>query len=261
MPTFLIKKIGSLLIQSISSFGRFTIFALDSFKLIFRPGVKRKLLVQQMEFIGVKSIFIIIMAAVMVGAVFGIQFGQIFKLLGAESLIGAAATFSLSKELAPVIGSFLVTGRAGSAITAEIATMKVNEQIDALQVSAVNPAGYLASPRILAAMITMPMLYGIFVIFGTLSAYFIGILIYDIDVGIFLEKIRWISKPSHIFQGIQKSIIFGAMFSAIACYKGFFAEGGAKGVGRSTTEAVVISLVSILISDFFISYIQLSKII
>ena len=141
MPTFLIKKIGSLLIQSISSFGRFAIFALDSFKLIFRPGVKRKLLVQQMEFIGVKSIFIIIMAAVMVGAVFGIQFGQIFKLLGAESLIGAAATFSLSKELAPVIGSFLVTGRAGSAITAEIATMKVNEQIDALQVSAVNPAG------------------------------------------------------------------------------------------------------------------------
>ena len=247
--------------EQIKIFGRFVIFFLQSIYLIFRPGFKLKILIQQIEFVGVKSIFIIVMASIMVGAVFGIQFGHIFKMFGAESLIGAAATFALSKELAPVIGAFLVTGRAGSAITAEIATMKVNEQIDALQVSAVNPIGFLASHRILASMIVMPLLYGLFVIFGTLSAYTIGVIIYDIDVGVFLERIRWISQPVHIFQGIQKSIIFGCMFSSIACYKGFFAQGGAKGVGRSTTEAVVFSLVSILISDFFISYFQMSKVL
>ena len=234
-------------------------FTFDTFKRMFFPFLRTELLFKQMEFVGVKSFTVIVLASFMIGAVFAIQFGSIFKLFGAESMIGAAASFSLSKELAPVIGAFLVTGRAGAAMAAETATMKVNEQIDAMKVMSVNPVGYLASPRVLASMIMMPLLSGFFLIGGICSCFVVGVIFFDIDVGIFLEKIKWISKPKHIFQGLQKAVIFGALFSSIACFKGFYAEGGAKGVGRATTQAVVVSLVIILLVDVFISYLQLEK--
>lgn len=143
-------------------------------------------------------------------------------------------------------------------MAAEIATMKVNEQIDAMRVMAVNPIGYLVSPRILASLLIMPLLSSIFLLVGVLSAFFIGVVIYDVDVGIFFDKIKWISQPNHILQGMLKAVIFGIIFSSIGCFKGFYAGGGAKGVGKATTEAVVLSLVTILISDFFISYMQMN---
>ena len=223
------------------------------------PKVDIKLVLQQMEFVGVQSFWIVNLAAIMVGAVFGIQFGKIFKMFGVESLIGAAASFSLSKELAPVIGAFLVTGRSGSAMAAEIANMRVNDQIDSMRVMAVNPYAYLCAPRILASMMMMPLLAGFFMLTGVLSAYIVGSLLFDIDTGVFIEKIQWISRPAHVFQGLQKAAIFGAVFSTLGCYKGFHASGGAKGVGQATTEAVILSLVTILISDFFISYLQLTS--
>lgn len=246
--------------HSLAHLGAYVMFCATAFKRMFLPLMPPKLLFKQMEFVGVKSFSIIILAAVMIGAVFGIQFGAIFRIFGAESLIGAAASYALSKELAPVIGSFLVAGRAGSAMAAEIASMKVNEQLDAMRVMAVNPIGYLVSPRILASLLMMPLLAGFFVLVGVLSCYVIGVWIFQVDVGIFFEKINWISKPSHLWQGIQKACIFGAMFSSIGCYMGFSARGGAKGVGLATTKAVVISLVSILLVDFLISYLQLEKI-
>ena len=106
-------------------------------------------------------------------------------------------------------------------------------------------------------MLMMPLLSCIFVLCGVLSAYFIGVMLFQVDEGIFLEKIQWISKPAHIYEGVQKAIIFGGIFSSIACFKGFYTTGGAKGVGRATTQAVVYALVTILVSDFFISYLQM----
>lgn len=244
----------------VSAIGQYSIFCFEVFRRALFPPVRARLLLQQMEFVGVKSFWIIVFASIMIGAVFGIQFGKIFRIFGAESMIGAAASFALSKELAPVIGSFLVTGRSGSSMAAEIATMRVNEQIDAMQIMAVNPIAYLATPRVMASMIMMPLLTGFFIMCGILSAFIIGVLLFDVDVGVFLDKIKWISEPAHIWQGMQKAIIFGAIFSTVGCYKGFYAGGGAKGVGKATTEAVVISLVSILISDFFISYLQMESV-
>ncbi len=249
--------IQSTFVDTVSNLGRYLIFSSEAIRLIFRSGVKRKLLLNQMEFIGVRSFWITLLAAIMIGAVFGIQFGTIFRTFGAESMIGAAASFALSKELAPVITSFLVAGRAGSAIAAEIGNMKVNEQLDAMQVMAVNPLHYLAAPRILAGMIMTPLLTGIFMLTGVISAYIIGVLLFDVDRGIFIDKITWITKPNHVMQGLEKAFVFGVLFSTIGCYKGFHTMGGAKGVGKSTTEAVVLALVSILIVDFFISYMQL----
>ena len=195
-----------------------------------------------------------------IGAVFAIQFGKIFRMFGVESLIGASASFALSKELAPVIGCFLVAGRAGSAIAAEIANMRVNEQIDALEISAVDPISYLVAPRVVAAALMSPLLSAFFMIIGIFSAYIVSINLFTIDTGVFIEKIQWITKPEYVFQGLVKAVFFGIILSTLSCYYGFYAFGGAKGVGVATTKAVVTSLVVILISDFVISYLQMGDV-
>lgn len=236
--------------------GSYTIFLGRTILRSFRPPVSFKLFIKQCEFVGNMSIGVIILAGTMIGAVFGLQFGETLKIFGGEALIGASAAFALSKELAPVIGSFLVTARAGSSMAAEIATMRVNEQIDAMRVMAVNPYNYLVAPRIWASVVMMPLLSLVFVLAGVVCSYGIAVAVYDVDQAVFFDKIQWIVKPTHIWEGIQKAMVFGLIFSSIGCYKGFHAAGGAKGVGRATTEAVVISLVSILIVDFFISYAQ-----
>jgi len=255
-----ISHLGIYVIRLFKKAEHYVLFTYSAFKQIFSPRVDFKLLFAQMEFVGVRSIGIIILAAIMVGGVFGIQFGTIFRTFGVESLIGAAATFALSKELAPVLGSFLVTGRAGSAMAAEIANMKINEQIDAMKVMAVNPIGYLVTPRILASILMLPLLAAFFILVGVMSAFIIGVLLFEIDVGIFMEKIQWINKPRDILEGLEKAAVFGAIYSSICCYKGFYASGGARGVGRATTTAVVISLVVILVSDYFLSYMQMRSI-
>lgn len=253
-----VHNLGVFVLQFAHNLGDFVFFTLRASVQIFYPRPRFKLIFQQIEFIGVKSFVIITLASIIIGAVFGIQFGDIFKLFGTESLIGAAASYTLSKELAPVIGAFLVTGRAGSSMAAEIATMKVNEQIDALHVTAVDPIGYLASPRIIASCVVLPLLVGYFVLFGVISSYVVSSILFNVDPGIFMEKIRWANEAKNISEGLQKAVFFGFLFSSISCYMGFVTQGGAKGVGRSTTAAVVTSLIFILITDFFISYIQVS---
>ena len=245
-----------ILINLLEQIGSFLLFVNTAFQRMIFPPISPKRLLAQMEFIGVRSLGIIILASLIIGAVFGIQFGMVFKTFGAESLIGSAAFFALSKELAPVVGAFLITGRAGSAIAAEIGTMRVNDQIDAMTIMATNPVGYLASPRILASVIMCPLLTSIFIIFGVISSYIVGSQLFSIDSGLFFDKIAWITTPKDVIQGLQKSMFFGLIFSTIACYKGFQTRGGSKGVGRSTTDAVVLALVSILVSDFFISFWQ-----
>lgn len=254
-----VNLVGRLTLRQVEGFGSFVLFVGRSLRQIASKDLRRVLVFRQLEFIGNRSVGIILLAGTMVGAVFGLQFGEIFRIFGAESMIGAAAGFALSKELAPVVGSFLVTARAGSAMAAEIGTMRVNEQIDAMRVMAVDPLNYLVAPRILGAMVMMPLLSVLFILAGVTSAFLIGVGMYNVDVGIFFEKIRFIVAPRHIVQGMEKAVVFGVIFSATGCFKGFHAGGGAKGVGRATTEAVVISLVTILVTDFFISYMQFEK--
>ena len=252
----LISKLGQLVLAPINIVGSYTHFLNLGFKSIFFPPVNTKLLLRQMEFIGNRSFLTVVMSGAMVGGIFGFQLGEIFKIFGAESMIGAAAGFALSRELAPVIGSFLVTARAGSAMAAELATMKVNEQIDAMRVMAVDPMNYLVAPRILAAILIMPLLTVFFTISGVVCSYIIGVSFYDVDVADFQAKIQWIISIKDISLGMQKAVVFGIVFSSVGCYQGFSTQGGAKGVGQATTKAVVISYVSILILDYFITYIQ-----
>lgn len=256
MITASIESLGRFMLRPILTMGSFMDFATQSVKRIFFPPVNLRLLFQQLEFVGNRSFAITILAGAMVGAIFGFQLGEIFKIFGAESMIGAAAGFALSRELAPLIGGFLVTGRAGSAMAAELATMRVNEQIDAMRVMSVNPYSYLVAPRILASVIMMPFLMIFFVVSGVATAFLVGITYYNIDVADFVSKIEWVMAPFDLIAGAQKAAAYGFIFSAIGCYQGFHASGGAKGVGRATTTAVVVSYVAILVADYFITYLQ-----
>ncbi len=246
--------VSSTFVQPVSFTGALTQFFGNILLRTFRPRMSLPLFFKQCEFVGNNSIGVMILSGMMIGAVFGLQFGEIFRIFGAEGMIGAAAGYALSKELAPVVGSFLVTARAGSSMAAEIATMRVNEQIDAMRVMAVNPYNYLVAPRIWATVAMMPLLTMIFIISGVFCSFVIGVAIYDVDLAVFFDKIQWIVKPRHLWEGAQKAMVFGLILSTVGCFKGFNARGGAKGVGRATTEAVVISLVTILVVDFFISY-------
>ena len=247
-------------ITPISGIGRYTTFMGHAVGRCVLPPVSLRLLLRQMEFVGNRSLGIVSISAVMIGAIFGLILGNIFRKFGAESMLGAAAGIALTKEMAPIMCGFLVTARAGSAMAAEIATMRVNEQIDAMRVMAVNPYSYLVAPRIVAALLVMPLLAGVFILVGVGAAFFTGVVFYDVDIGTFIEKMRWMVKMRYVFQGMEKSAVFGVILASIGCFKGFFAGGGAKGVGKATTEAVVTSLVAILISDYFISYLQFDKV-
>lgn len=251
-----ITATATYLVEVVSALGSYADFCTQTVVRTFWPPVKFKLVIRQMDFVGNRSFVIIVMAGAMVGAIFGFQLGEIFRIFGTESMIGATASLALARELAPVVGAFLVTGRAGSAMAAEIATMRVNEQIDAMRVMAVNPFGYLIAPRVVASVIMMPLLTVFFVVAGVFAAYIIGAIFYDIDPAEFTAKIQWIVKANDLWQGMQKAAVFGFIFSTIGCYRGFVARGGAKGVGRATTLAVVISYVSILVMDFLMSFVQ-----
>ena len=256
MPQKPISAIGRLVTLPVTVLGAYAQFTASGVRGMFFPLVDRQLLQKQMEFVGNRSFLIIVLAGAMVGGIFGFQLGEIFKIFGATSLIGAAAGYSLARELAPVVGAFLVTGRAGSAMAAEIATMRVNEQIDAMRVMSVNPFRYLVAPRILASVMMMPILTVFFVISGVASAFIVGVAYYDVDVAEFIEKIQWIVSGSDLFEGMQKAAVFGLVFSSVGCFKGFSARGGARGVGHATTTAVVTSYVLILLVDYVMTYLQ-----
>lgn len=248
--------LGGLVASVIELQGNYFIFVLRSLKRCVLPPVNRRLLFAQMEFVGNRSLVITLLAGIMIGGIFAFQLGDIFAVFGTTSLIGASTGFALARELAPLIGSFLVTARAGSAMAAEIASMKVNEQIDAMRVMAVDPYGYLMAPRILASVLMMPLISSMMVFAGVITAFLVGTMFFQVDVADFFSKIEWIIDFEDLFMGMQKAALFGFVFSSIGCYQGFYARGGAKGVGQSTTRAVVASYVTILILDFFITYLQ-----
>jgi len=217
------------------------------------PPIRWKLLVQQIQFIGVSSLFIVVLTGAFTGMVFALQSGRAFALFQAETLTGAVASLSISRELAPVLTSLMVTARAGSAMAAQLGTMQVTQQIDALASMAVNPIHYLIVPRVVASVLVLPLLTALFDFIGALGSYVVGVKLLQIDEGVFLQKIRYYVDVSDIVQGLFKSLFFGLILAVVSCYKGYHAEGGALGVGRVTTQAVVISSVSILVSDYFLT--------
>lgn len=250
------KIIEHQVLKPLDQLGRFILYLKTVAILLFKKPYRFHLTAQQMEFIGYQSLFIICLTGFFTGAVFGLQLGGVFIIFSAENMLGGATGIALAKELAPLIGAFLITGRAGSAITAEISTMVVNEQVDALEVMAVDPLNYLVVPRVWASMLMMPLLCGLFMLVGMVGVILVGLMIYYVDYGVFWSRILELVKPSDIVSGLRKMFIFSIIISTIHCYFGLHASGGAKGVGDATTKAVVTTLITLLATDFFITYIE-----
>ena len=252
-----IELFGRKVLVGLRSLGGFGLFMKDVLYWAVRRPFRFRILFQQLEFIGNQSLNIMLISALAVGAVFGLQIGVIFQIFRAETLMGAATGKALCQELAPLVSAILLTGRAGSSMTAEIATMKVNEQVDAMEAMAVDPISYLVVPRVLASMIMLPFLCGVFIFIGVLGSYIAGVILFNVDQGLFLEKISRFVLVRDIVRGLIKAFVFAIIMGAISCRFGLMASGGAKGVGRATTNAVVATLLTVLAVDVVITYFQI----
>ena len=173
---------------------------------------------------------------------------------GISTFLGGGISVSMVRELAPVVTSILLAGRVGSSIAAEVGTMKVTEQIDALVTLATDPIHYLSVPRFLAALITIPMVATLAILIGSFGGAVISNMMYDIPYAMYLENARQFVDYKDLGSGVIKTFFFGAEIALVSCFTGFRAQGGAKGVGQATISAVVISLMMIIVSDYFITY-------
>ena len=256
MASRLISALGGKLINQTSLVGAFMLYVKDTVREMIKPPYRPYLILQYMHFAGNQSLAIIVTSAFFVGAVFALQIGVVFKVFAAEGMMGAATGKALAQELAPLLTGFLLAGRAGSAITAEIATMKVNEQIDAMEAMAVEPINYLVVPRFIALVIMAPLLSSLFVLIGEFGAYLVGISIFNVDEASFFSRILEVVSSSDLWSGLQKATVFGGVVALVACRFGLEASGGAKGVGKATTNSVVITLLLLLLIDLFMTYVQ-----
>ena len=248
-----LDSFGRTVIRNIEEMGSILLLFLSVLSWLVRPPFKIRLIFKQMEFVGVKSIFVVVLTGLFTGMVMALQGYYGFRLFSAESLVGSTVALGMTRELGPVLTSLMVTARAGSAMAAELGTMKVTEQIDALYVMAANPVKHLIVPRVVAGTLMVPALTIVSDFVGIIGGYFVGVPILGINAGTFTKNIYTIVGLDDIYNGLIKAAVFGLILSLIGCFKGFRTTGGAEGVGRATTEAVVLASISILISDYFLT--------
>jgi len=223
-----------------------------------RPPFRLANYLESAEFIGFGSLPIVLLVGLFTGMVLSLQSIAAFRQFGLEAFSGGTTGKALSTELGPVLCSLMLAGRAGAGIATELGTMRITEQIDALESMAVNPVQFLVLPRLIAAMIVTPILTLLFFCIGMGGAYLVAIPLEHVDQGQWISNLRDITQPIDVVQGLVKAIFFGFMIALIGCYQGFTASGGGRGVGMGTTRAVVLASVTTLIMDYFLSDIWLS---
>jgi phospholipid/cholesterol/gamma-HCH transport system permease protein len=218
-----------------------------------RPPYRVGQLFLAMEFIGVKSIFIVALTGTFSGMVLSLQTVHSLRQFSAEGVVGSVVAVSLCREISPVFAALMVTARAGSAMAAELGNMRVTEQIDALTTMGVSPVQYLLSPRLVASVLMLPLLVILYTCVGMAGAWVVSVKWMSVDPGIFISNIEKYLVPSDLSMGMLKAIVFGFLISAISTAQGYYASGGAKGVGEATTRAVVLSAVAILVANYILT--------
>ncbi len=249
----LLSGLGKPFMAAVQGLGEFSVFVWRTLRWAFVGPFRVRVFFNEMMKIGVRSTFIILLVGLFSGMVFALQTGSAFRLFNAESLVGSTVGIALSRELAPVFTALMIVARAGSAMAAEIGTMVVTEQVDALRSMAVNPLNYLVVPRVAASTVMLPLLTMVFNAFGLLGAYLVSIYLLQIPEGPYLYRYRSIVDPEDFFQGFLKALVFGFLVSLVACYKGYRTTRGAEGVGLSTTAAVVAGSVTVLVVNYFLA--------
>jgi phospholipid/cholesterol/gamma-HCH transport system permease protein len=250
-----IERLGAFVLTSIEDLGRYSRFTQQAVWGMIKPPYRLRLLFKQMEFVGNQSLSIVMITGAFTGMVFAVQSDFAFGRFGARGLLGSTVMLAITRELGPVLTSLMINGRVGSAMAAELGTMRVTEQIDALESMAVDPVQYLASPRVGAAMLMVPILCATFDLVAFLGVSYVATHMLGVNPGPFYNRMEWFVDPDDIWGGMMKSGIFGFILASIGCYRGYYARGGAEGVGQATTKAVVAAGVSILVVDYFITLI------
>jgi len=235
----------------VDSLGRFGAFLGQALAAILTPPFKFRAFIDRLHYIGYRSLLIIVLTGGFTGMVLGLQMYLTLVRFGSEAYLGPAVALSLIRELGPVLAALMVTGRAGSALTAEIGIMRITEQIDALTVMALNPLRYLVAPSILAGLVTFPLMTAIFDVVGIFGGYLVGVELLGLSQGTYFGEMQTFVDMKDIMTGFWKSLSFGVVVTWVCTYKGFNVGHGAEGVAKATTDAVVLSSVLILVWDYF----------
>src|ERR1051325_8573340 len=247
------NTLGAPLLSFFQYMGEIVLLAVDTFRSLFTHRLRWKLFLNQVVEIGLLSQLVVIITGGFTGAVFAAQTYFQFSKLGIGSGVGSVVSVSLCRELGPVLTALMVTGRVGAAMSAEIGTMKVTEQIDALRALAVYPVDYLVVPRALAMMLSMPLLVAECGAVAIAASYFVAVYMLEINATYYVANmVRW-TRNRDIIMAVSKAFCFGIVIVFISCHKGLTAREGAVGVGRATTEAVVNGSLAVLILNFFLT--------
>jgi len=233
--------------------GRFFLILWRTLRWTPRPPYDWRELMRQMVRVGVGSIPVIVLTAMFTGAVMALQTFTTLRRFHAESYVGSLVALSMVRELSSVLGGLIVAGRSGSAMGAELGTMRVTEQIDALEVMATDPVHYLIVPRVWATTFMLPLLVMLGNALGILGGYLVAVVLMGANPVSYVENTFQFMDLNDLYSGLIKAAVFGLLIAVIGCQKGFFTTGGAEGVGKSTTSAVVTASIAILISDFFLT--------
>ena len=254
MFVYMLESIGRQVLVSVESCGRIVMLFIQTLCYL-RAKPKMRHILQQAVHLGVDSLPIVLLTILFTGMVITLQTANEFIKYGAQSSVGGIVAIAMFRELAPVLTGVVVAGRVGAAIAAEIGSMKVTEQIDALRVMAVDPIQYLVVPRFLACIIMVPVLVIFADVIGTLGGYLVATLYSGIGSFTYFNSIKTFAVVHDVMAGLVKAMFFGGIIAIIGCYKGLTAEQGAEGVGRATTASVVSSIIIIFVSNYFLSVI------
>jgi phospholipid/cholesterol/gamma-HCH transport system permease protein len=245
------EALGAKAVSLLAGLGRMMNLLIAALLWIFVPPLRVRRVLRQIHFMGWRSLLVVALTGAFTGMVLGLQGYYTLNKFGATAMLGPAVALSLIREIGPVLCALVITGRAGSAMAAEIGIMRITDQIDALSVMALNPIKYLITPNILAGLITFPLLTAIVDVIGIYGGYVVGVQLLGVGAGVYFGEMQNFVSMYDIKIGFYKSLSFGLIMSWICCYKGFHTGFGAEGVSRAMTEAVVMSSVWILICDYF----------
>ncbi len=248
-----VRQLGHRALELVREAGAMQLFLLEALALAFVPPFRLRRLLQEIQSIGVRSILIILLTAAFTGMVLALQGYYTLKEYGSTGALGSVVALSLIREMGPVLTGFMVSARAGTAVTAEIGIMRITEQLDALDTMAVNPMQYLVMPKLLAGLIAVPLLTAIFDVTGILGGYVVGVVLLGVSSGSYFSRMARSVVALDVNGGIVKSLVFGLTIILVACYKGYYTKRGAEGVSRATNQTVVLSAVLILAWDYILT--------
>ncbi len=248
-----LDSFGTRVFRLIEDLGNIFVLLVQCVTWLFRPPSEIKNIVKQMEEVGINSLPVVMVTATFTGMVLALQSWSGFQRFQATSFVGSVVALSMTRELGPVFAGLMVSGRVGASMAAELGTMKVTEQIDALVTLATNPVKYLVVPRVVASTLVLPVLVIFADLIGILGGYFVSVYLLGANPYVYTDKTYQYLEFRDIYTGLVKAAVFGFLIALISCYNGFIAQGGAEGVGRATTRAVVASSMTVLVSDYFMT--------